>query len=246
MFDLTGKTALVTGASRGIGRALVKALVQRQWKVLACARRLDDTGEDGKDVRRIALDVTDERSVAELAKALDDQGTAVHALFNNAGVLHDRSAKVSDVDAALMSSTFDTNVNGVQRVTAACLPSLARSGANFKVVNVSSAMGSIANVCRSDVGPSTNLAVSYRVSKAALNMLTACWAAELRLTHPGAAFVAVHPGWVDTDMGSQNGRVTPPVHPAAAALAILDAHDHALPGSCAFVDTTRDNAALPW
>ena len=88
--------------------------------------------------------------------------------------------------------------------------------------------------------------VSYRTSKAALNMVVACVAVEWRKTHEDACVVALHPGWVDTDMGSRGGTVKPPLEApevVAGIIAVVDDLSAADTGK--FLDW-KSGAVVPW
>ena len=134
----SGKRALVTGASSGIGAATVRSLAEAGFEVVAAARRLERCQELAREVggRALALDVTDPDSVAALADQLPELALVVHS----AGGAHgfDEVAEARDSDWATM---YETNVLGVMRVTRALLPALERSGDGFVVI-----VGSVAGV----------------------------------------------------------------------------------------------------
>ncbi|XRB24955.1 dehydrogenase [Pseudoscourfieldia marina] len=200
-------TVLVTGASRGLGLELCRQHAQRGHKVFACCRTPADAHALNQlhlDV--LPLDVTSDESATALAAKLDETHVALDILYNNAGVALNRKANMEDVNTDLWAECLNTNVLGPARVLKACIPALRRAeNGKFKVVNISSSLGSIGRLADGvpvDL-PATD--VVYRSSKAALNMSTACTAVDLRKTDPNAVVVAVHPGWVDTDMGSRRG-----------------------------------------
>ncbi|HVW81559.1 MAG TPA: SDR family NAD(P)-dependent oxidoreductase, partial [Mycobacteriales bacterium] len=133
------RTAVVTGASSGIGAATARRLVAEGYDVVAAARRVDRlealAAECG--VRPVALDVTDEASVRALADSL---GTC-HVLVNNAGGAFGLEP-IADADEAAWRQMWETNVLGMMRVTRALLPALERSGDGV-VVTVTSVAGHI-------------------------------------------------------------------------------------------------------
>ncbi len=133
------RTAVVTGASSGIGAATARRLAAEGYDVIAAARRLDRlealAAEAG--VRPVVLDVTDEASVRALADSL----ATCHVLVNNAGGAFGLEP-VADADEAAWRQMWETNVLGMMRVTRALLPALERSGDGV-VVTVTSVAGHI-------------------------------------------------------------------------------------------------------
>ena len=145
----------------------------------------------GGRLRVHALDVAVDDSVRAFARAV---GTLpIQLLINNAGMMGQRGAPLAELDMDSVMQTFSVNAVGPLRVTQALLPVL-RAG-KAKVVNISSTMGSIAD-------NRSGGALDYRLSKAALNMLSRNLAHEL--AHDGIVVVSLHPGWVQTDMGGAN------------------------------------------
>lgn len=185
-------TYLVTGASRGIGAEFVRQLALRGDSVIAGAR---DPGAVpvAKGVTPVKLEVTSAGDLGALAKTLD--GRAIDVLINNAGV-NAKSKSVEQLSAEELEQTYRVNVVAPMMVTRAVLGNL-RAGAQKKIVNISSMMGSLSNASATPDAKS----YAYRSSKSALNMLTVCLANELRSER--FTCVAVHPGWVQTDMGGE-------------------------------------------
>jgi NADP-dependent 3-hydroxy acid dehydrogenase YdfG len=133
----TGRTAVVTGASSGIGRATALALAADGWQVVAAARRTDRLGElaaQAPGIRPQALDVTDPRSVEQLADAVPE----CSLLVANAGGAFDL-APVEDADPEVWARTFEVNVVGTLRCVQALLPALVASGAGLVVLTGSTA-----------------------------------------------------------------------------------------------------------
>merc|ERR1719161_2939266 len=176
------------------------------------------------------LDVTCPESVAALGASFEKQGKVLNLLINNAGVALDREANLCAVNYEAWLTTLQTNVLGSHRVTATVLPSLARtSGGAFKIANVSSRLGSITAALGPTPFDLASTDVSYRSSKAALNMAAACIAIELRKIHPQAAVCTLDPGWVNTDMGSKGGKVKPPMEPPEVVKGMLKVIDELQP-----------------
>lgn len=217
---------IITGANRGIGLALTKQLVARGEDVIATARdpeRATELVATGCMV--VPLDVRDPATVEAFAATLGSE--RVDVLVNNAGLGAWDQLGALDYDTA--AAAFDTNALGPLRVTEAVLP---RLGEGSRVVNITSRMGSIGE-------NSSGGAYGYRMSKAALNMATSCLAVDL--AERSITVVAVHPGWVKTDMGGAGALIETDdcATSILATIAGLGADD-----SGSFLD--RDGASIAW
>jgi NAD(P)-dependent dehydrogenase (short-subunit alcohol dehydrogenase family) len=202
-------TWLVTGANRGIGLELCRQLAARGDEVIATARepaRADELGRLG--VRVEALDVGDQTSARRLAAALGD--VAVDVLVNNAG-RGGAGPGIDELDWAIVADYFSVNAIGSMRVVQALLPAL-RRGREKKIVQLSSDLASIGD------NRSGGL-YAYRASKAALNMFNRTLAHEL--APEGFTCLALHPGWLQTDMGGPRAPV-PVAEGVARVLGLLD------------------------
>jgi NAD(P)-dependent dehydrogenase (short-subunit alcohol dehydrogenase family) len=224
------RVALVTGANRGIGREVVRQLIEHGFRTILTARD-EERGraaadELGAEFGR--LDVADDASVDRCFQTVDGQHGRLDVLINNAAIDYDIWQRGVDADLAVVHQAFETNLFGAWRC---CLPavSLMQRNAWGRIVNVSSEGGSLASM-----GGGTP---AYSTSKAALNALTRVLAAELRGS--GILVNAVCPGWIATDMGGAGGR---PVEVGAARIlwAVLLADDG--PTGQFF----RDGRQLPW
>ncbi|MEM9533085.1 MAG: SDR family oxidoreductase [Pseudomonadota bacterium] len=187
---------LITGANRGLGLEFARQYTDGGWTVIGTARKpdqADDLKALGAEV--LALDVTDRASVAALGTAMADR--PIDMLINNAGIFP-RQPAIADVDIDSYTLTLMVNTVGPVLITQALLPSL-QQGKLKHIVNMTSQLASIENNSGENYG--------YRESKAALNMFTKSLAAELG--PDGFICLAIHPGWVRTDMGGPNGRLSP-------------------------------------
>ena len=192
------KTALVTGANKGIGREVARQLAARGYRVFLGARRPEagrkaaaELAAGGGAVEFLAIDIADEAGIARAAQELAGRTDHLDVLVNNAGILEDGDASVREVAAGVVRRTFATNALGPLLVTQALLPLLLKAPAGARVINVSSGAGALHDM--------TSWAPAYSISKTALNAVTRQFAAVLR-THPVAVNSAC-PGWVRTDMG---------------------------------------------
>jgi NAD(P)-dependent dehydrogenase (short-subunit alcohol dehydrogenase family) len=185
------KTALVTGANRGIGLELCKQLQDQDWTVIGGCRETSDELEALGVRVETGLDVTSDRSVEDLRRRLE--GVRLDLLINNAGILSRES--LEDLDFERMRRQFEVNSLGPLRVTHALLENL---GEGCKLALITSRMGSI--------GDNTSGArYGYRMSKAALNIAGVSLSHDLKSR--GVAVAILHPGFVRTGMTHFEGLI---------------------------------------
>lgn len=207
------RTALVTGANKGIGLAIAKGLAQRGFHVWITARdqlrgeeAVKQLQAEGLSVQLLMMDVADDVSVQQAAAALSTATDRLDVLINNAGVLLDVSATPTQTRLSDMKATFDVNLFGPVRVTQAFLP-LLRAAKQARVVMLGSGVGSLALITdESSIYSSVNL-LSYSASKVALSAVTVCFAKELAAQ--GIKVNVVEPGHVKTDLNGNTGDLTP-------------------------------------
>jgi NAD(P)-dependent dehydrogenase (short-subunit alcohol dehydrogenase family) len=206
MNDATKRVALVTGANKGLGLAIAKRLAREPMTVLLGARNAEkgeraaaELRAEGLDAQAIAVDVTRADTIAAAAATVEARFGRLDVLVNNAGIadLADGSPTTADLDA--IRRVMETNFFGVVAVTRALLPLLRRSPAG-RVVNVSSNLGSLALAAPLDSPYGATGLLAYRISKAALNMLTIELARELRGT--AIKVNAAAPGYTATDLNA--------------------------------------------
>lgn len=193
------KTALVTGANRGIGLAIARQLAEQGHVVFLGSRDLA-SGEEaaksiGHGVTAIQLDVASPESIEAAIEEISRSGRTVDILVNNAGVIHQGTLlELADAD---IEASIAVHVTGPLRLIRALAPGMVDRGFG-RIVNVSSGWGSFAEGLG---GPA-----AYGVTKAALNALTVRLAQEL----PDTIKVnAMCPGWVRTRMGGEGATRTP-------------------------------------
>ncbi len=239
------KTALVTGATRGIGYETVRQLAQTGVHTLLAGRDRAKAVEaalklqgEGLPVEAIALDVTNDASIAAAADEVAKKFGHLDILVNNAGIMVDEPGKkVSEQTQDAWRKTFDTNVFGLIAVTQAFLPLLHKSP-SARIVNVSSLLGSL--TLHSQPGsPIYDFKVpAYNVSKSAVNAWTVQLAYELKDSK--IKVNTIHPGYVKTDMNAGGGEIdVPDGAKTSVALALID--DNGPNGSYRYLDDV-----LPW
>ncbi|KQY13943.1 SDR family oxidoreductase [Rhizobium sp. Root482] len=212
--------ALVTGANKGIGLQIAKDLTAQGFTVLVGSRNLDQgttaARSVGPDARALQLDVTSKASIAAAEGRIREEFGRLDVLVNNAGISHAgkpgrslhevvASGRPSIASIEEVRAVFETNVFGVFVVTQTMLP-LLREAPAARIVNVSSAVGSLtmnsdpSNPYRSVFG------AVYSPSKTALNAITLAFALELETTN--IKVNAVCPGFTATDLNNFEGTQT--------------------------------------
>ena len=212
MVDTT-RIALVTGANKGIGLEIARQLAETGITVIIGARNtdraktaLDELKSIGGAVDSVQIDVTHEASIAEAARQIETRYGRLDILVNNAGIVDATDGPPSTSSIAAVRRILETNFIGTLAITQAMLPLLRKSAA-ARIVNLSSALGSLAvNSDPSSPFYSARL-IGYNASKAAVNMLTAQLCAELSDT--SVVVNSVSPGYVKTDLTGHTGFMTP-------------------------------------
>ncbi len=187
------KVALITGASRGIGRAIALRLAKDGYTVAmnycqnerAALRAAEVLSAFGKDGMLCRADVADERAVRDMVKAVEDRLGAIDLLVNNAGIAE--QALFTDLTAAQWKRMMDVHVNGAFYTSSAVLPSMIRRKSGC-IVNIASMWGQTGASCE----------VHYSTAKAALIGMTKALAKEVGPS--GIRVNCVSPGAIETDM----------------------------------------------
>jgi len=199
---MSAPTAFVTGADRGLGRALVQQLAAQGWRVFAGTFSPDtDYADCGESVTAVPLDVRSLASVKAAVAATAAHTTSLDLLLNNAGIhLDDQDQVLDDVDLedGTIQAQFETNTLGPLRCIQQFLP-LLRAGETKRIINISSEAGSIGQSWR--VG-----ALGYCMSKAALNMQGTILVNHLG--REGFRIAHIHPGWLVSKIGGPHADIT--------------------------------------
>lgn len=196
------KTALVTGANKGIGYEVARQLASKGFHVFVGARNAkagrnaaeeiaNATGKGGA-ATFLELDVAHDDSVKKAVREFSKSEDHLDVLVNNAGIVADGDEAILEISDDLLRQTLETNTLGALRVTRV-FASLLRKSKAPRVINVSSGSGQL-------TGGADGWAPAYSISKSALNGVTSQVAAAL----PKFAVNSVCPGWVRTDMGGEN------------------------------------------
>ena len=193
------KTALITGANKGIGHEVARQLAGKEFHVFIGARNrdagrkaVDQITKKGGKATFLEIDVADNASVTAAVREFSKVADQLDVLVNNAGIMVDGDDAILEVSDELVRKTLETNTLGALRVTRAFASLLAKSRAP-RVINVSSGGGQL-------TGGADGWAPAYCISKTALNGVTS----QLATALPKFAINSVCPGWVRTDMGGRN------------------------------------------
>ena len=219
------RTALVTGAGRGLGLALTRRLVESGYRVIGTAREparypaLDELQASGR-FEAFPLDVSAPASIEALPAALGGSIDALDVLINCAGInsmsnaphTKESSLRLGSLTQSSLMNQMQVNAVGPLLVVQTLLP-LLEASETARILHVSSWLGSITN-------KSSGGNYGYCASKAALNMLNRALAADLR--ERGIISIVVNPGWVRTAMGGEKAKLSPE-ESAAGMLRTLEA-----------------------
>jgi NAD(P)-dependent dehydrogenase (short-subunit alcohol dehydrogenase family) len=194
------RTAIVTGANRGIGYEICRQLADQGYRVILTSRD-KFKGEQAvyalrtinRDISYQPLDVTSQADINALRDYVKSEFLSLEVLVNNAAILLDEGSRLLDEDLDILRQTMETNYYGPLMMCRAFIP-LMKEGNYGRIVNISSEAGSLAGM--------DGYAPAYSTSKAALNTLTRIIASELQGYN--IKINSVCPGWVRTDMGTSS------------------------------------------
>lgn len=188
------KTVFITGVSRGIGLATAKEFVSRDCDVIGTST----TGKPGFTSSKqlvFKLDLSVPKSIAKLVSEISNRNIRFDFMINNAGIMVDQSEEL--VNIVKLRDTLEVNLVGTINLTENLIKRINDGGC---VVNISSELGSL-------VQNMPNKAYAYRISKTALNMYTRIL--SQRLAPRNIRVYSFAPGWVKTDLGTQNATREP-------------------------------------
>jgi len=194
-------TILITGCNRGIGLELTKHFSKANYKIHACCRTPETSGElqslasSNSNITIHKLDVSNHNEIEQLAKTL--KGEAIDILLNNAGIYGKTPASFGNIDYKNWEEVFKINTIAPMKMAESFIDNIVASDLKI-IANISSKVGSIAD-------NSSGGSYTYRSSKTALNMVTKSLSVDL--ADKGITAIALHPGWVKTDMGGPNALI---------------------------------------
>ncbi len=221
------KTALIVGASRGLGLGLVQEYAARGWDVIGTVRTPGTLLHKVPGIDVETLDINEPEQIAALRGRLKDR--TLDLLFVNAGVMmSNRAETIGAVATDEFTRVMTSNALGPMRTLEALAPLVSAQGV---MAVMTSMLGSVAG----NTGGGTEV---YRASKAALNSLLKSFAARQKKSQ---TFLAVHPGWVKTEIGGPNAPLD--IGTSVRGMADMIARRTGQPG-VAFVN--YDGTEIPW
>ena len=208
----SNRIALVTGANKGIGFEIGRQLARRGITVVNGARN-EEHGHhacsrlqgEGLDVRFRRLDVTDAAHVRAAVDHVKDEFGRLDILINNAAILNDWHTSLLELSLEKLMQTMTTNVYGALLLSQACIP-LMKERNYGRIINMTSRMGSLAEIGNLESAFREAHAPGYQLSKTGINAITVLLAKELRGTN--ILVNSACPGWVATDMGGAQAPLT--------------------------------------
>ena len=205
MIEEKRKSIIITGAGRGLGFALTKQFLSKRWNVVPLVRKDKDAivlkRINDEHCFPIIADITNNNVQSSIHKSIKTLGV-ISVLINNAGI-GGNSAFLNGTTTDEVLALIDVHCLGALRVTQTVLPNMKKDGI---IINVSSRFGSITKISTGELDDIT-CSYSYRIAKAAQNMLTQCMCREFKSS--GLKICSIHPGRLKTDSASVDADKTP-------------------------------------
>lgn len=193
------KTVVITGISRGIGKALSEKFLKEKFRVIGTSTKgTADIKNPNLDI--LTLDLSLPESIANATKNIVSITKNIDILLNNAGISADE--KPGEMSITALRKNLEVNLLGLIDFTEQLLPYIFPNG---QIVNTASVMGSLT----APIGDNELDYPAYRISKTAVNMYTKTLAS--RVKNQGIIVSSVHPGWVKTDMGGEGATREPSI-----------------------------------
>lgn len=235
------RIAVVTGGNRGIGFEICRQLAQQGIQVVLTARNVAQGQAAADQLRQTVgpvqfqpLDITQPHQIQNLVSWVENQFGHLDILVNNAGVYLDQHQAALTISPDLITQAVNTDVCGTFALCQAVIP-LMRAHGYGRIVNLSSRT--------SQLDQMNNLGLTYKISKAAINVITVVLAQDVK--EDNILINAVNPGWIKTDMGGEAAQRSPtaqaPEHGAAGPVWLATLPDGG-PSGCFF----NGCALVPW
>lgn len=197
------KTVIITGISKGIGRALATKFIGEGYDIIGTTRDgkydIDKTG-----ITILGLELSDPQSISRCANLVKSLDKKIDILVNNAGALFDDEETVLNIDK--LRQTLEVNLIGTADFTEQIIPAMNEKS---HIVFISSQAGSLQEMDHISDSHSPYHYPAYKISKCALNMYARTLAARFDKDKQDLTVSAVHPGWVRTDMGGDEAPTLP-------------------------------------
>ncbi|MBZ9689698.1 SDR family NAD(P)-dependent oxidoreductase [Clostridium estertheticum] len=199
---------LITGGNKGLGHELVRVFYENNYEVFTVVRTVEAAEELKYEFKQkchpIVVDLRFDDSIEKIKSVLAKITTEIDIVINNAGV-PGREYEIENVLAEEIEELLNIHCLGVVRTVQGTIDFL-RNSTNPRIINISSRLGSLSKMSLGEFG-SRNFSYSYRIAKAAQNMLTICLNNELK--SQGICVNAIHPGKLKTTSGSSDADLNP-------------------------------------
>lgn len=237
MIQVSG-VAVLTGAAGGLGGALLDELLKREYRTFAVVRGVEQERQlferNPELIVPIRCDLSEDSAESVVRSTLRLHTSTVDLLINCAGGGATKFG-IEELDLSELMKVLNVHCFGSIRMSKACLPFL--KTAKGTILNISSRYGSVAWVARNEV-PNAESTYSYRIAKAALNMLTACLSSELESS--GVRALSIDPGKLKTKFAPKDADKTP----QTAAAEILDTLEKRRAETGLFINASGEQ--IPW
>ncbi|MBU6427018.1 SDR family NAD(P)-dependent oxidoreductase [Patescibacteria group bacterium] len=197
------KTVLITGVSRGIGRALADKFLAEEFKVIGTTTNGNEPYKH-PNLAILELNLAEPDSIVRCTALISQSNEKIDILINNAGVLFDENETA--LVANKLRQTLEVNLIGTADFTERIIPLMNNNG---HIVNISSAAGSLTDSEHPENSHFPYYYPAYKISKCALNMYTITLANRLKHEDKEIIVSSVHPGWIRTDMGGEEAPTLP-------------------------------------